>query len=123
MCSNRPGGEATGSPSTRSAVVRNLGDQPCPRRAPLIPGRPTHPVQCSGSKADPDRLIDQVGRDPVHAGQGDLGGVFRSDRPEISSPMHYGRQLAGGQVEDDADAGFAQADVEVNGGGHDTPSD
>ena len=32
-----------------SEVVVNFGDQARPARDPLIPGRPTQPVQCSGT--------------------------------------------------------------------------
>ena len=41
----------TGSPSTRTAVEVNFGDQSRPPREPLSPGRPTQPVQCSGRRA------------------------------------------------------------------------
>ena len=46
-----PSVEVTGVPSTRTSVAVNLGDQSRPLREPLSPGRPTQPVQCSGSIA------------------------------------------------------------------------
>jgi hypothetical protein len=46
-----PSVAVTGLPSTRTSVAVNLGDQARPARDPLRPGRPTQPVQCSGSIA------------------------------------------------------------------------
>src|SRR5215207_4589738 len=46
-----PSVAVTGLPPTRTSVAVNLGDQFRPARDPLSPGRPTHPVQRSGSSA------------------------------------------------------------------------
>ena len=75
------------SPSTRSAVVVNFGDQSRPGAGAADAG-PPHPAgPVLGQQRQPDRLVDDVGRDRAHAGSVISAAASAAVRSPRSAPQ------------------------------------
>ena len=92
-------GPTAGWPAIRTATVVNFGDQAAPDREPLIPGRPTHPVQCSGSRATRTGSSTTLGATGATPASDQRLGVRVGQLAQVGPPVHDGGQLPGAYVE------------------------